>query len=195
MGTPVAILGAQGGALGGGRFAPPWQWGASSRRRKVEVPTLVAAADPPDTRPTRSPKGSASIGSKLISTKSGTCANDATTVMQGVGQCSKTVVSHALTRTWCFYVHPRAAPRSPIPTKNSLQPSTHPVTQGIMGAGSLSQGHGNATGSGLCARDGQCRHPPAVAHMELKGGPRKCDRKRRAHVGDGLKSGWLVKRG
>ena len=42
-------------ALGGGHYVPPRQRGASSRRRIVEAPTLVAAAKPPDTCRTSRP--------------------------------------------------------------------------------------------------------------------------------------------
>ena len=93
--VPLAILGAQGGgglwAVGGLHLhgsggqalddewskPPPW-WPQRTR------PIHAERAGPP---------GSASIGLKIISTKSQTCAKGATTETRGVCQCAKTVVS------------------------------------------------------------------------------------------------------
>ena len=184
-GMPFATMGAKGGrrlcamaalhlsgswgsALDDDWSQPPAWW---PRRNRQTYAERVA------------PPRSASIASKFISTNSGTCAKRRHHCDARGGSmlkiCRQPSVQLSLS---LFSVHPLSVPHSPMPPQNFLKPSTHPVTRGVMGAGSLSRGHGSAAGSGLCARDGQCRHPPAVAHMELKGGPRKCDRKRRAHV-------------
>ena len=68
-----------------------------------------------------SPK-SASIASKLISTKSGTCANDATTVMRVVGQCSKTC--RALRLSSCMVHQGASTRRAPLPDTPTKFPET-----------------------------------------------------------------------
>ena len=114
-GVPHAVLGTRGGgrpwavgttylpgsggrALDDGLSKPlPW-WPQQSR------PIHAERADPPK---------SASTGSNFISTKSETCANDDTTVMRGVGQCSKTVVSHALSSHMVLLCASQS--RTPVP--------------------------------------------------------------------------------
>ena len=110
---------------------------------------------------------------------------------EGCGSAQKLSSANRPARAWCIYVHQLGTLHSPIPPENSLNPSRHPVTRGVMGAGSPEPGQGGATGCGPCARDGRCKHPRAVARRELTGGPRKCERKRRAHVAQGLKTQYL----
>ena len=104
---------------------------------------------------------------------------------EGCASARKLSSANRPARAWCIYVHQLGTLHSPIPPENSLNPSRHPVTRGVMGAGSPEPGQGGATGCGPCARDGRCKHPRAVARRELTGGPRKCESKRRAHAGQG----------
>ena len=167
-----------------GRFAPLRQLGVGSRRRLVATPSLWWPQRNRQTYAERvAPPRSASIASKFISTNSGTCAKRRHHCDARGGSmlkiCRQPSVQLSLS---LFSVHPLSVPHSPMPPQNFLKPSTHPVTRGVMDAGSPSRGHGRATGSGPCARDGRRKHPRAVARWELTNGPRKCERKHRAHV-------------
>ena len=101
---------------------------------------------------------------------------------KGCASAQKLSSANGPARAWCIYVHQLGTLHSPIPPENSLNPSRHPVTRGVMGAGSPQPGQRGVTGSGPCARDGRCKHPHAVARWALTSGPQKCERKRRAHV-------------
>ena len=77
---------------------------------------------------------------------------------EGCASAQKRSSTIPAARAWCIRVHQLGMLHSPIRHKNSLHPPTHPLTRGVMGAGSPQPGQGGATGSGPCARDGRCKH-------------------------------------
>ena len=121
------------------RCAPPRQQGGGSRRRLVAAPSLVATPKPLRTCRTSSPppqKKVRALAKKIISTKLETCTKDDTIERGGWASSQKLPALCGLARAWCINMHQLGVLHSLLPPKNSLDPPTHRLTRGAMGAGS-----------------------------------------------------------
>ena len=138
-GVPLALLGARGGwrlrARGGVHLHG--SRGGGSRRRLVAAPSLVATPKPLRTCRTSSPPPKVrALAKKIILTKLETCTKDDTTERGGWASSQKLPAEIPTARAWCINMHPLGVLHSLLPPKNSLDPPTHRLTRGAMGAGS-----------------------------------------------------------
>ena len=119
------------------RCAPPRQQGgglsAAARRSSLLGGHSKAAQNMPNEQP---PPKVRALAKKIISTKLETCTKDDTTERGGWASSQKLPALCGLARAWCINMHQLGVLHSLLPPENSLDPPTHRLTQGAMGAGS-----------------------------------------------------------
>ena len=113
-------------AAGGGLSAAARRSSLLGGHGKV-AQNMTNEQDPPKVR---------ALAKKIISTKLGTCTKDDTTERGGWASSQKLPAEIPTARAWCINMHPLGVLHSLLPLENSLDPPTHRLTQGAMGAGS-----------------------------------------------------------
>ena len=137
-GVPLALLGARGGwrlCARGGVHLHGSRGGlsAAARRSSLLGGHSKAAQNMPNEQ---TPPKVRALAKKIISTKLETCTKDDTTERGGWASSQKLPVNFPTARRWCISMHQLRVLHSLLPPKNSLDPPTHRLTQGAMGAGS-----------------------------------------------------------
>ena len=113
-------------AAGGGLSAAARRSSLLGGHDKV-AQNMTNEQDPPKVR---------ASAKKFISTKRETCTKDDTTERGGWASSQKLPALCATARAWCINMHQLGVLHSLLPPKNSLDPPTHRLTRGAMGAGS-----------------------------------------------------------
>ena len=113
-------------AAGGGLSAAARRSSLLGGHGKV-AQNMTNEQDPPNVR---------ASAKKFISTKRETCTKDDTTERGGWASSLKLSSTFPLARRWCISMHQLRVLHSLLPPKNSLDPPTHRLTRGAMGAGS-----------------------------------------------------------